>query len=168
MPGFIDITIIGDDAGVERMLQRLEFVTSPIGMEMFFRGMVDPYLRQRAQTRFDQEGDDVSGPWAPLSPSTVMIRSQKGYGGEHPINVRTSELENYITGTRSQTVQLGAGAELTFPGQVAVGELAQKLETAQIGKDYPRTVPRPVLGVNDQDLLAVLTGLASFIQVGSV
>ena len=160
--GFIDIQIVGDTVGVQAMLLHLEAKLYPPNLAYFLGVEVDPYLRNRAEARFQDEGDDVVGKWEPLHPATINIRQQQGYGSG-PINRRTGELENYITSVGDVTPH-PAGATLTLPGAPASGELAEKVQTAQIGKDYPATVPRPVLGMNETDLAAVLTMLALEIE----
>ena len=162
--GFIDVQIIGDQRGVDHMLNRLEIVLSPVGLEAFLLSTVEPWLQERAQNRFDSEGDDVVGTWAPLKPATVNMRQERGYGGAHPINRRTGDLEEYIVDSPARITELPSGAVLTTPGNKATGELADKVETAQIGRDYPNTVPRPVLGMNETDLAFVLGSLAKFVQ----
>lgn len=163
MPGWIDIKIIGDQAGVKEMLRRVEVALSPVGLETFMKQIVEPWLQSRARDRFQDEGDDAVGAWLPLKPATVAIRSQR-WGGEHPINRRTGELENYITQSTANVAPLGAGVVLTYPGDKATGELIKKVETAQVGRIAPSTMPRPVLGMNETDLTVVLGGLAKFIQ----
>lgn len=164
MPGYIDIQIIGDARGVEAMLQRLELKLAPPNIAAFLHVEVDPYLAQRAANRFANEGDDVVGAWPQLQPGTQAIRASQGFGDSHPINVRTGELERYIASSGGATAINPAGAELTFPGAPASGELADKVQTAQAGRGVPPTVPRPVLGLNQNDLLAVLTSTALYIQ----
>ena len=164
MPGYIDIQIYGDTAGVQAMLQNLELKLAPPNIAAFLHVEVDPYLAMRAANRFSNEGDDVTGPWAPLQPATQAIRSSQGFGASHPINVRTGELERYIVNSGGDTSVNPAGATLTFPGSPASGELADKVQTAQSGRGVPPTVPRPVLGLNQNDLLAVLTATALYIQ----
>lgn len=163
MPGYIDIQIIGDQRGVDAMLAKVNFAISPVGLSTFMKAHVEPWLQGRAQERFTNEGDDAVGGWAPLEPATQLIRGQR-YGAEHPINRRTGELENYITQTPADVAQIGVGVVLTYPGTKTSGELTKKVETAQVGRAQPRTVPRPVLGMNETDLAAVLGGLARFIQ----
>jgi hypothetical protein len=164
VPGFIDIQIVGDSAGVQAMLTRLESKLMPPNIGAFLHVTVDPYLQKRASARFANEGDDVVGAWAPLQAATEGIRSSQGYGAAHPINRRTGILENYIVNAGGDVNVNPAGATLTFPGAPASGELADKVQTAQIGRANPDTVARPVLGLNDNDLLAVLTATALYIQ----
>lgn len=162
--GSINIQITGDASGVQAMLNRLEQKLLPPNIGAFLNVTVDPYLQQRASQRFAGEGDDVVGNWSPLSPATEGIRSAQGYGAAHPINRRTGDLENYIARSGGDVDVNPAGATLTFPGAPAQGELADKVQTAQVGRAFPATVPRPVLGLNQNDLLAVLTATALYIQ----
>ncbi len=160
MPGYIDVLVVGDTTGVQAMLAHLETKLAPPNMGAFLMTRVDPFLQTRAGQRFQDEGDDVVGAWAPLKPATEGIRAAQGYGPSHPINRRQGELEDYIVNSGGGVTIHPAGATLTFPGTPASGELADKVRTAQVGRDIPRTVPRPVLGVNERDLAAVLTMMA--------
>lgn len=144
------------------MLEHLETKVSPPGLTTWMEADVDPWLRQRAQDRFTNEGDDVVGAWLPLSPYTQMIRQQMGYGADHPINVRTGELENYITSAGS-IFETGVGVTLETPGGTVPPEMAVKIITAQQGSSFPPTPPRPVLGVNERDLEAIMVTLANWI-----
>lgn len=164
MPGFLDVTIVGDDAGVQAMLMHMNSALAPQSLGVFLSTVVDPYLRTRARARFDSEGDDVVGKWAPLKDSTRNIRQSMGYGADGPINRRTGRLEQYILGSPNKVTMHTAGATLVWPGTRPSGETADKLRTAQMGKPMPSTVPRPVLGINERDLAAVLTGLSLHIQ----
>jgi len=152
------VTVGGD---VEARLNALDTAVSPMALMRFLGFQVDPYIRSRAGARFNSEGDDVSGEWAPLSSATVRIRESLGFPGEHPINRRTGELEDFITQHRSLVVAIGGGASLVAPGSQPTGELRDKLERAQQGDD--RAPARPVLGMNEQDLAAVLTLLATHV-----
>lgn len=147
---------VGGD--VEAKLNSLDTAISPAALMRFLGFKVDPYIRTRADARFRNEGDDVTGHWAPLSSATVRIREDLGFPGEHPINKRTGELEDLITQHRSLVAAFAGGASLIAPGSQPTGELADKLRRAQAGDE--KAPPRPVLGMNEQDLAAVLTMLA--------
>jgi hypothetical protein len=161
-----DINIIGDDRGVQAVLGHLDSALSPSGIAAFLGGTVQPYIKQRAEGRFRGEGDDVVGNWIPLASATQHIRASQGYGPAHPINRRTGELEDYITGSPSQISIHALGATLTHPGKKPMGELKDKVETAQMGRQSPRTPSRPVLGMNMQDMGFVLSALAIYIRSG--
>lgn len=153
-------------ASVEKMLLGVFEALSGPGLAFFLQETVTPFLRNRGQLRFTNEGDDVSGKWAPLKPATVEIRSMNpdwGVGGDHPINVRTTELERWITQSDSTVMPNPLGATLTYPGGTPSTSIVDKMETAQKGRTEPKTVPRPVLGVNETDLLFVLSELSLFI-----
>lgn len=163
--GFIDVVIVGDDAGVQAMLLKMERAVTGPGLTQFLATIVDPYLRTRAQNRFTSEGDDVTGPWAPLTPFTQNERAKHGYGPAHPINNRTGQLEDFIIGAPSNITIASEGGRLVYPGRRASGLLGKKVSVAQRGiSGRPFTPPRPVLGVNARDLEMVLLGLAMHIE----
>lgn len=170
--GLIDIQIVGNSDQVDTMLKYLDTALNPLALVNFLTYDVSPWLGERAEMRFRGEGDDAVGQWAPLKPTTNAIRQSKGFPPVHPINLRTGELENYIlSGTFSQAVPNSIGATLAFPGPGAPGagsrNVRKKMETAQIGRNgKPRTVPRPVLGMNEKDLTYVLTALAFHLGSG--
>lgn len=146
------------------MLLRLEMALSPPGLGQFLATRAEPYLRKRASERFRAEGDDVVGEWLPLTRYTQDVRASQGYGAAHPINRRTGRLEDYITHSPASITMHSSGASLKYPGTKPTGELKDKVRTAQMGKPYPKTPPRPVLGMNHRDLEAVLLGLAMHIK----
>ena len=164
MTGFMNVVIVGDTAGVQAMLLRLENALSPTGVGGFLAAGVDPILRKRASDRFRSEGDDAVGQWLPLSRFTQNIRATQGYGPSHPINRRTGRLENYITQSPSNVQIFSGGARLEYPGTQPSGDTADKVRTAQVGSPFPSTPPRPVLAVNERDLEMVLLGLAMHIK----
>lgn len=156
--GRIDVQLIGDSEGVEEMLSRLDFLFGPVGMTYFLAGQVTPYLKGRARSRFANEGDEVSGPWAPLSPVTAQIRSGLGYPPEHPINRRTGQLERWVTESAPGIIYTPIVAQLTYPGNPPTGTTKEKVTLAQTGQ-APKgrsTSPRPVLGLDMTDYVAIL------------
>jgi hypothetical protein len=164
---FLDIELISDTAGVTAMLAYLDRVLSPGGMGAFLGLNIGPYLQSRARDRFQSEGDDVTGPWAPLASSTEEVRARQQVGPAHPINRRTGELERYITDGQFRVVAHSLGATLTFPGTTPARQsIRQKMEVAQQGRISPPTVARPVLGMNERDLAYVVATLAFFIERG--
>lgn len=168
---FLDFQIVGDRNGVQAMLARLDSALSPVGLMFFLTGTVGPWVRHRAQERFQTEGDDVSGKWAPLAPATQEIRSRGEWpvGAASPINKRTGELENYITGSDALVVGHTLGATLTYPGTKTTRKsVLEKVKTAQQGRSNPRTPARPVLGLNERDLAYVVTMLAFHVKGGRV
>lgn len=149
---FIDIRV--DSKSVQLMLERLEFSLSAIGLGIYMEG-VDEYVRGRIRSRFASEGDDVSGPWAPLKDATIAMRESAGYPGDHPINERTGEMYDLLTGGAARVTLSGLGATYTHPsGGSALAK--EKIRVAQEGSASPATVPRPVLGLNERDLASLL------------
>lgn len=54
---------------------------------------------------FESEGaSGASGLWAPLAPRTVRDRERQGYGGSHPILIRSNTLRNSLTGYTGDSI----------------------------------------------------------------
>lgn len=138
----------------------------PGSIGVWLQDVADPYVRERIQDRFTNEGDDVVGAWSPLSPATDSIRASKGFPPAHPINVRTGYMRGFLVGTDGDVAVLPGGAQLTNPGNGAGPLTQQKIAAAQGGKSYPRTPPRPVLGLNAADALFIHAGLTKHILSG--
>lgn len=167
--GFIDIDLIGNTSQVERMLVFLESRMTTASLMRFLEVRIKPYLKERVDKRFKNEGDDVSGKWAPLAVPTRNIREWGNpqlwdVGPDHPINQRTHEMYNYLVNGTWQTMPIGAtGVVLTSPkDQQNKREMRDKLRRAQRGDT--RTPARPVLGLNEADLTFFLAQLAFHIR----
>jgi len=162
--GMVDIIITGDAESIQAATMSISWALSAAVLGGFLKSVVVPYLQERAEERFLTEGDDVVGQWSPLAPATVHIRESQGFPGPHPINVRTGSLEDYITNDPGLVSANALGATLTWPGTDAQGELLNKVSVAQMGGHAPNamqpTPARPVIGVNEEDLLFVLAGLS--------
>ena len=164
----ISFDFVISEKDLESKLWALDTALNPIAIAGFLGAEVDPYIRTRARQRFRDEGDDVSGKWAPLHEATWQWRSNiPGISPEHPINRRTGELEEYVTQSRSDVNYHGVGAVLKMPGDRPTGELKDKVTTAQAGRADPNTQPRPVIGMNERDLTAVMTLLFLYIAKAS-
>lgn len=168
----VSVQMWGESEAVEAMLANMDSRLEPTALAAFLGAHIDPYLRRRAKERFQNEGDEMVGSWLPLASATVTIREASGFPGEHPINVRTGELEDYITGGAANPALPipGVGAALDFPGRPATGELKRKVETAQQGKPASAgmraTPPRPVLAVGMEDLAFTVSSLTFFLSTG--
>lgn len=166
--GFLDIEMGGDFKQVNRIIDYLATVLSPIGMAAFMATSVGPWLRSRAQDRFFEEGDSASGKWAPLAQATAEIRGRLGVGDTNPINRRTGALEQYITQSNWIINATPLGVTLQYPSNPPSDQATQeKIRTAQEGRVNPPTVARPVLGMDEADLAYVLTSLAFLIEAGA-
>lgn len=163
----VSLKITGNSNDLEAMLIRVTDALDVVGMYAFLNASVGPWLRQRAQARFANEGDDVVGQWAPLQSYTIALRQSMGYGGDHPINKRTGELENYIVNGGWDVMSTSVGSQLTYPGNSPNVSEALKVATAQMGATYPSTQARPVLGLNEADLAFVLAALATHVTIAS-
>ncbi len=161
--GHVAVDVSGDQRTVELMIQGMDRAFSPAAITTnLLADRVYDILEKRAANRFSNEGDDVSGAWAALKPYTVEKR-----GSAHPINVRTGAMKNHILQREPDAMPNSLGGTLWFPKRGGAKKTQEKIKTAQQGSASPHpTVPRPVLGVNAQDmeliLLAVSLHLAQF------
>ncbi len=157
-----------DDRDVIQQFMALRDRMSDQGLQSFLEDHADPYLKQRVQNRFSAEGDDAVGMWVPLSPGTVMIRQSLGYGGAHPINVRTHDMVNYLLNSGPDVNSVVDGMELTFPARGAPSPIQDKIETAQQGKPLPLTPPRPVVALSGTDDREIGILLSDYLMQGLV
>jgi hypothetical protein len=152
-----------DASRVESVMNALDDRLNPIGLSAFLQTVVDPFIRNRVDQRFASEGDDVSGNWHPLTQATQQIRAAYGYPPSHPINKRTGKLHAQLV-KQSDVKPTGMGATLEHPAPGSLDPItAKKLKTAQMGSTNPKTPARPVLGVNENDLLFVTSSLAAWL-----
>lgn len=158
------MAVIVDANLLKDQLTHLELAMAGPGLVAFLSSEIEPYLRERAKRRFESEGDDVVGKWAPLKAVTQEIRANMGYGPAHPINMRTGQLEQWVTGSSFAVVNEGEGAFLRFPNQKASGVLGQKIATAQQGRDKPATPPRPVLGLDEVEMEFIEEALSLYLE----
>jgi phage gpG-like protein len=170
-----DFEVTVDTAAVEEMVAKMQQKLSPASLTSFLISKAHRELRERAEERFAQEGDDVSGPWRQLTYATGRIRSFKGFQPFTPINVRTGALKRFVLG--SFTVkQQSRGVTLMMPGP-ANGDLMSKFRTAQQGSSKTSrpsrsagpnrpTPARPVLGMNERDSAAIQHELIEWIRAG--
>jgi hypothetical protein len=147
------------------MLLRLHLKMEPGAMIAFMQAGVVPYIQQRIANRFLNEGDDVVGKWHPLKTETETIRIRHGYPGPHPINVRTGQMRALMTGSFGNAISGSGITQLEYPNQGNMtGQLARKIMTAQGGSAFPPTPPRPVLGFNLNDSIALTALLAGYLS----
>lgn len=167
MTAFLDIEMGGNFDQVNKLLRYTAVVFSTIGIATFMQAVVGPYIQDRTEKRFQSEGDDVSGPWAALQASTQEVRTRYQLGPDHPINVRTGEMEQWLTEGNWKIVESGFGVTLTYPGGTPNQAVQEKMRTAQIGRANPPTVPRVVLALNERDLAYFMSSLAFWYANGA-
>jgi hypothetical protein len=157
-------TVTVEDEIVLKLLNSVEHALTPPQLERFLSDEVKPYLRERAEQRFDRHGDDaVGGRWLPLSPKTIELH------GPHDPNVLTGDLHDFITAGTVRTGQQPMGASLELPGPgTSLNE--KKVKVAQMGLNPNpisnfRAIPaRPVLGVNERDTRRILERFGTWLE----
>lgn len=146
------------------MLQALKERMELAKLTVFLKTAVVQYIQARVAKRFQSEGDDVTGRWTPLAVETELIRAAQGFPPSHPINVRTGEMMQFLVADSGDAIGSGGFAVLTYPSQPPTGELERKMRTAQLGKPFPSTPPRPVLGLNMNDNIFITAELAGYLM----
>lgn len=162
-----------DVEAVDKILDDVVRAVSPPALIGFLNSWVSPYFEDQIVDRFAGLGDDGTpgGTWAPLAESTMRIRHALGYFDDYAINERSGDLVEWLAMTRDFAMIPG-GAQMTLPDEgEGSGELWHKLKVAQVGHTQTSnemipgayTPPRPVLSMNETDLLAVTKMLHIFI-----
>lgn len=162
------ITIETDSKSAQGVVDELRDRLDAAGLSQFLEKVVEPFIKLRIENRFGSEGDDVTNAWQPLRVATQLIRASYGFPPDHPINVRTSQMKDFLVNSRSDIKASGADVELIHPPPTGSRSLDDKIKTAQMGKSKPKTPPRPVLGFNENDLLFVTSELAAYLVEGIV
>jgi hypothetical protein len=130
-----EVRVTVDDSGVRATIDMLMQRLQPSALRGFLATRAHEQLKHRAESRFENEGDDAVGSWAQLAYMTGRVRSFQGFGPFHPINVRTGQLKNFVLNTFTIR-EMASGATLSMPGQ-ASGKLLSKFRTAQQGGYAP-------------------------------
>lgn len=164
----IDVDVFTAD--IDRMVDTAAMGLSPQGLDQFLSTDAHDFFADEILMRFAYEGDAASGDWERLTDATQNIRSHAGYPADGPINERSGDLLRFLTQNLDVT-QLPDGAVMQIPGD-ASGEMERKIRHAQVGAKvgenplFPNssTPARPVLAVDEDDLLMVLTLLERHIM----
>lgn len=157
--------IFVDDRDVRRVIAALNVTLSDESLEQFLVQRVQPYLKERAEARFRRQGDDRSGRWAPLKPSTKRKRKAEGFPPSRPINIRTGELHDFIMGSAAGHGSGGGQAYLSMPGRGTPGQEIKAL-IAQRGNRRTGQPARPVLAINQVDARQINRRLGWWIELG--
>lgn len=139
-------------------------------LALFLMGNVAPRLSRQAKKRFASSGDDASGQWPALAPSTVEIRKSLGFTpgtrkGE--INVRTGELQDWLVNPDPSVMYDGVGTTLAWPADQPKSaglrrKLAQAAGKGRGGKE------RFVVAFDFDDVAYIQSSLETFLLTGKV
>lgn len=158
-----------DTDGAKLVVRTLRQRTTPQGLRHFLRNTVEPFLVRRIENRFRREGDDVTGRWHPLSVATEAFRRRAGFPAAHPINVRTTQMRDYLENSSATINPVGGDMSLVYPGQSPNALTEKKIRVAQRGqRRRPVTPPRPVLGMNRNDLQYITSELTEYLVRGFI
>lgn len=98
-----------DAKSVQKKLNAAANAIEPQAISYFNNVVVTQLLQLYAAERFRGEGTTNGvgtsvGKWAPLRPYTQDERERLGFPRQHPINKRTGELKDWITGSAGMQV----------------------------------------------------------------
>lgn len=137
-----------------RLLKRmtaLQDAISPEAIAQHHAATTTGFLKNRVLSRFESEGDDVSGKWAPLSDYTVQDRAARGFPPAHPILRRTGALRKWVMDSPPATT----GETFMWPSKLPPNNshIAFAYWGAQVGRsNMPR---RRIVVVNMADFLTI-------------
>lgn len=161
----IDFYVTVDDSRPTLRLKAIQDRIGGPGLASFMQGFAAPILQDRAYERFDLEGDDASGYWKPLAASTIARREKAGYVPIR-INDRTGAMRAWVERSEGSIKGTKAAVIYEWPGTPSNRTIGKKLKVAQQGLAQPWTPARPVVAVDEEDLLLILSAMESWI--GSV
>jgi hypothetical protein len=157
----ISVKVDVDDSLVQNAMRLLDGILGGPSLGLYLKTGGAQVLQNRASARFDNEGDDASGPWAPLSPVTQRIRRSLGYGPSSPINVRTGKMKEWILSDSGIHTNTASAATMVWPGPTPTNVISRKFATAQTGERS--SAIRPVVAANAVDLDLLLNGVAHWV-----
>lgn len=134
-----------------RRMKALQDAISPEAIASHHASTTAAFLKNRVSSRFQSEGDEVSGPWTKLADYTVRERAQKGYPATNPILRRTGALRKWVMDSPS----MSTGDTFLWPSQTPPNgsHVLFAYMAAQGGMN--RTPRRPIVVVNMADFLTI-------------
>lgn len=150
---------------VEILDQDIVRIIHKLSDESLARWMKDDALdiiEGRTERRFEAEGDDASGKWAPLTHDTQRIRSSQGYMPDHPILERSGELREAVLTSKGNLTVDPSGVMLEWPGGINTPDNSKHIAyaIAQKGSLPNKTVSRPIAAADDTDMILLMESLA--------
>lgn len=164
---FVEVNV--DPFDVDMMVDRVWDVLRGDRLVEFLTGPAHDHLEEEIVQRFAYEGDNKSGDWPPLAEATMAIRQRMGFSPDE-VNIRTTEMFQTLVQDYDAFPTGAASATMILPGSAAEdGAVAEKIRTAQQGRannpipGFGPTPPRPVLAVDETDMVALLERLNRWI-----
>lgn len=119
---------------------------SPTSMVAMLEGPFTQHLQERSRQRFFHHGDDASGDWARLQPTTFKLRlsgkARGGYTGSTRTLNHTGDLRRFMVSATGTATPTGAGSRMTWPSHI--GGVEDKLTAAQVGVQNHFLFGRPL------------------------
>jgi hypothetical protein len=159
----IRLTINDDDPANTRGFDRV-FVGLGVTLSGLTSVLGDPavlrVIRQQFERNFAEERGRTR--WAQLAPSTVADRRRRGYGGAHPILVRTGALRRHVLTTPAKTTRQARGAELRIAPSPSVNGV-RKYRMLAMGGVTPtggRVPSRPMVVIDSSGAVRVTSAIS--------
>ena len=145
------ITVSTEMTRLLRKMKSLQDALDPKAIATHHMATTTGYLKNRALSRFESEGDDASGKWLPLAPYTVQDRAQRGFPASNPIMRRTGSLRKWVMDSPG----VASAETFMWPAQMPPNNssLMFAYAGAQMGRsNMPR---RRIVVINMRDFLTV-------------
>lgn len=150
------VKITADKEFISRASNRLRpYKNLPNRMRPVLERMADYVRITMIPQTFKKEGPG----WRPLARRTVAERIQAGYGGRHPILIRSGDLFNELTEKSHpkhiEIIKTGKNA------RIEIGGSSTKFIENQLGRSEARLPPRPMIPgtgnipITDRDRIAM-------------
>lgn len=141
---------------MSRLLKRmtaLQDAISPEAIAQHHAATTTGFLKNRVLSRFESEGDDVSGKWPRLSDYTIQDRARKGFPPERPILRRTGALRKWVMDSPPATT----GEVFMWPSKLPPNNshIAFAYWGAQVGNPGGNLPRRRIVVVNMADFLTI-------------
>lgn len=145
------ITVTVEMTRLLRRMNALAEALDPTAIAQHHAATTTGFLKNRVLSRFEKEGDEVTGPWRSLAPYTVEDRRSKGFPPTNPILRRTGALRKWVMDSPPATT----GERFFWPSKLPPNNshIAFAYGAAQGGGG--RTPRRRIVAVNMQDFLTV-------------
>lgn len=166
--GFVRVSFNDDDAadtrGMDRVFTGLDVTLGSMATVLSSPGVLS-VIREQFSRNFKTETGRTK--WAGLAPSTVQDRMRRGYGGRHPILVRTGALRTHVLKTPAKTTTTARGAELRIAPSPSVGGVRKYRMLAKGGTTPTggRVPGRPMVVIDKSGAVKVSSAISRALRL---
>ena len=163
-------TSAGGAGGAVRLTMNDDDPAGTTGFDRVFAGfgatmagltsaLSSPEVLRVIRAQFARNFTEEAGrrPWAQLAPSTVEERARLGFGGRHPILVRTGQLRRHVITAPAVTQRTPGGAVLTIRPADSVGGVPKYRVNATGSRSTPA---RPMVVIDAAGAVKVTSAIS--------